>query len=229
MDVGGVFLFPDHDRIYGALARGGFTPGIDSLDRAHYAGAAALDKKTIEGLQWPAYWGAYLDAYLTECGAPDDLREELHAHLDSEFSAQALWTRIAPGAYEALEALRDTGVRLGIVSNADGTVEQELREFELVQVGAGPGVEVECVIDSTVVGVSKPDARIFEIALETLQLAPDAVWYVGDTPGFDVEGAKNAGLWPVVLDPYQFHVGADFARVDSLVELAESISVAIGG
>ncbi|MET1001121.1 MAG: HAD family hydrolase [Acidimicrobiia bacterium] len=229
MDVGGVFFLPSHDRILGAFARAEFTPVIDSLDRAHYAGAAALSAAAIEGLEWPLYWNAYLDAYLDACAAPDDLRADLHTHLDSEFSVGPLWTRIAPGAHEGLAALAAAGVRLGIVSNADGTVEQQLRAAELVQVGPGRGVPVECVIDSSVVGVSKPDARIFDVALTAMSLEPEHVWYLGDTPGIDVEGARNAGLWPVVLDPYQLHMGADFDRVDTLAELAEVVTTVTGG
>jgi putative hydrolase of the HAD superfamily len=79
---------------------------------------------------------------------------------------------------------------------------------------------VECVIDSGAVGVSKPDPRIFRIALEAMQLAPDEAWYVGDTPAIDVVGARAAGLVPIVMDPYRLQDGADYVRVRSLSELA---------
>ena len=35
----------------------------------------------------------------------------------------------------------------------------------------------------------------------------------------DIGGARNAGLFPILLDPYDDHVGADFHRVKSLYEL----------
>ena len=72
------------------------------------------------------------------------------------------------------------------------------------QVGPGTGVEVECVIDSGDVGVSKPDPRIFRIALEAMALHAADVWYVGDTPAIDVTGARAAGLVPIVMDPYHY-------------------------
>ena len=172
LDVGGVLFLPQHDRILGAFRRAEFTADPGVLDRAHYAGAAALtDEAIADG--WPHFWTHYLDAYVAEAGVPDDLREEVHQHLDSEFAVGQLWTRIAPGAREGLRALAESGVRLGIVSNAEGTVEQQLREAELVQVGAGRGIEVEVVVDSTVVGISKPDPRIFHIALEAMGIEPD--------------------------------------------------------
>lgn len=227
LDVGGVLLLPLHDRILGAFQRGGFTPDAGMLDRAHYAGAAALTEHVIEE-GWPDFWRHYLDAYITTCGVPDELRADVHDHLDSEFAAGPLWSRVAPGARDGLRALAGAGVRLGIVSNAEGTVEQQLREAELVQVGAGAGVEVECVIDSTVVGVAKPDARIFHIALDTMGVEPGDAWYVGDTPSFDVTGARNAGLRPLLFDPFHYHEGAAYDRVGSLREVAQQIDNEVG-
>ena len=222
LDVGGVLFLPAHDRLLGAMSRAGFAPPVEALDPAHYAGAAALDEPAVE-TEWPHYWSVYLDAFLTECGVPDELRAEALDHLSSEHAVSGLWTRIAPGSREGLEALKATGVRLGIVSNSDGTVETQLREYDLAQVGPGSGVEVECVIDSTVVGVSNPNPRIFELALDAMGVAADDAWYVGDTPAFDVVGARRAGLRPFLLDPYQRHLDTDCDRVRSLTELADQV------
>lgn len=227
LDVGGVLLLPLHDRIAGALQRGGFTADAGMLDRAHYAGAAALTEEAV-ALGWPDFWRHYLDAYITECGVPDEMRDEVHQHLDSEFATGMLWSRIAPGARDGLRALVESGVRLGIVSNAEGTVEQQLREAGLVQVGAGAGVEVECVIDSTVVGVAKPDPRIFHIALDAMGIEPADAWYVGDTPCIDVTGAAAAGLRPLLFDPYRFNEGGGHDRVGSLREVAQQIGNEVG-
>jgi FMN phosphatase YigB (HAD superfamily) len=223
LDVGGVLLLPDHERMLGALVRAGFTPSDEVLDNAHYAGAARLDEHTVTS-EWPNYWQHYLDAYITTCGVPDELREDAHQHLDSEFAVVASWTRVAPGAREGLRALEATGVRLGIVSNADGTIEQMLQAAELVQVGEGPGIAVDVVIDSTVVGVAKPEARIFDLALEAMGVDASDAWYIGDMPAFDVAGARNAGLRPFVMDPCQLHLDADYDRVGSLAELAALVS-----
>jgi putative hydrolase of the HAD superfamily len=220
LDVGGIFLVPDHDRILGALARAEFTPAIADLDRAHYAAAATFHTRHGLELPWNDMWRSYLDAYLTECGVPDHRREDAHQHLDSEFADAALWVRPRPGATEGLRALEATGVRLGVISNADGLIAQRLRELEILQVGPGIGVEVECVIDSGEVGVSKPDPRIFRLALDAMGLEPADAWYIGDMPGIDVVGARTAGLHPVVMDPFGFHLGQDYDRVASLSELA---------
>jgi putative hydrolase of the HAD superfamily len=220
LDVGGIFFVPEHDRILHAFDAAGLTPSADILDRAHYAGAVAFPADGGQQLDWAARWRAYLDGYMTECDTPDDLREEVHQHLDSEFADAALWLRELPGSRAGLRALADSGVRLGIISNADGLIGQRLAEQEILQVGPGIGVPVECVIDSGAVGVMKPDPRIFRLALDAMGLAPTDAWYVGDMPGIDVIGARAAGLHPVLMDPYEFHLDADYDRVSSLTELA---------
>jgi putative hydrolase of the HAD superfamily len=221
LDVGGVFLVPTHERILGAFARAGITPGVEDLDRAHYEGARAFPM--ADDLDWPSAWRCYLDGYITACGVPDELREEVHEHLDSEFADAALWLHELPGSRAGIAQLATTQTRLGIISNADGLIGQRLAEAEILQVGPGPGTAVECVIDSGNVGVMKPDPRIFHIALDAMDLAPEDAWYVGDMPGIDVVGARKAGLWPVLMDPYSLHLDADYDRVGSLAELAERV------
>jgi putative hydrolase of the HAD superfamily len=225
LDVGGIFFAPAHDRVLGAFARAGLTPPTEILDRAHYAGARAFPADDDQ-LDWPKRWRAYLDAYMTECETPDDRREEVHEHLDSEFADAALWLHELPGAREGLRALAETGIRLGIISNADGFIGQRLAEAEMLQVGPGIGVAVECVIDSGAVGVMKPDPRIFRLALDAMAITSADAWYVGDMPGIDVVGARAAGLHPIVMDPYAFHLGADYSRISSLTELATVLRAA---
>ena len=223
LDVGGVFLVPTHERILDAFARAELAPPADVLDRAHYAGARSFPMTDDAEQDWPTKWRAYLDGYITECRVPDDAREDAHKHLDSEFADAALWLRELPGARAGIRALADSGVRLGIISNADGLIGQRLAEMEMLQVGPGIGVSVECLIDSGAVGVMKPDPRIFRIALDAMAIDATDAWYVGDMPGIDVVGARAAGLLPVVMDPYDFHGDADYHRVSSLTELADIV------
>ena len=223
LDAGGVFLLPEHDRILGAFERAECTASADVLDAAHYRGAARFTTDLdVEG-DWAGSWKSYLEDYVEECGIAELDRPEAHRHLDSEFADAALWLRVIPGCREGIRALSETGVRLGVVSNADGLIGERLRELEILQVGPGLGVEVECVIDSGDVGVMKPDPRIFTIALDAMGISAEDAWYVGDMPGIDVVGARRAGLRPVLMDPLGLHHDADYDRVDSLADLAARI------
>jgi putative hydrolase of the HAD superfamily len=223
LDVGGVFLLPEHDRIAAALRGAECDVDFEVLDAAHYRGAAKfLVDLDVEG-DWAGTWRGYLEDYLAECGVPEDFLEEAHRHVDSEFADAALWLRVIPGAKEGLQALADTGVRLGIISNADGLIAERLRTLEILQVGPGLGIEVECVIDSGEVGVMKPDPRIFTIALEAMGIDAAGAWYVGDMPAIDVVGARRAGLNPLLMDPLGLHHDRGYDRVDSLADLASRI------
>ena len=220
LDVGGVLVLPDHERIAGALARAGVRVDPSRLDRAHYAGVAALTEFT-EGDR--EIWVAYNRAYARACDVPEDAVDDTVEHLLNEFATGEVWDRTIPGTTDAMRELAGLGVPMAIVSNADGNCEQRLRDAAICQVGPGEGVHVATILDSTVVGVAKPDPRIFDLALEVLDVAPERVIHVGDTPGADVEGALAAGVHPVLMDPYDFHPDLDVERVTSLSEVVELI------
>jgi len=126
----------------------------------------------------------------------------------------------------ALRALAALGLQLAVVSNADGTVEQQLRDDGIGQVGPGDGVEFAAVIDSRIVGVHKPDPAIFRLALDAMGVAPEHTLHIGDTPAADVVGARAAGIHPVLVDPFDHHTDLDCVRVrhlDDLVTLLGSM------
>jgi FMN phosphatase YigB (HAD superfamily) len=220
-DVGGIFFLPERARVVAAFARGGFDVDPDRIDDAHYQAAAHFTTELDVEAEWAGSWLRYLDAYIDACGVPEELREDAHEHVDSEFADAALWVQPIHGAKEGLVALAETGVRLGIVSNADGLMAQRLREQEILQVGPGVGVEVACVIDSGNVGVMKPDPRIFELALDAMDVDAREAWYVGDMPAFDVVGARRAGLRPFVLSRCPDLHPRDYEVVASLADIAD--------
>lgn len=225
LDSGGIFLLPDHRRIVDAFQRAGRVVDPDVLDDAHYRAARRFTTSMDVEADWAGCWRDYLKTYVEACGIRDDdpELEEVHRHIDSEFADAALWVRVAEGCREGIAALAGTGVRLGVVSNADGVMGARLRERELVQVGPGMGVEIDCVIDSGDVGVMKPDERIFKIALEAMGLQAEDAWYIGDMPAIDVVGARRGGLRPFIIDPLGIHPSEEYTPVSSLTALAELV------
>ena len=85
---------------------------------------------------------------------------------------------------------------------------------------------VDAVIDSSVVGVAKPDPGIFAIALERCGVAPEHAIHVGDTPAADVDGARAAGVTPVLVDPYDDHPELDVTKVRSLADVVALLAPA---
>jgi len=76
---------------------------------------------------------------------------------------------------------------LGVISNFYGNVDRVLDD-------AGIAPLLATIIDSNRVGVSKPDRRIFQLALDDLGCEAGQVLYVGDSFDKDVAGARAAGL-----------------------------------
>ncbi|MGB8361841.1 MAG: HAD family hydrolase [Acidimicrobiia bacterium] len=209
LDVGGVFLLPSHAQIRAALRGIGHDVlEDDMIDRAHYLSVRAFPMDLDDAEAMTPYWDAYLKTYAGAVGVPAALVAEAVEHLRDAYVIGGLWSHLIEGSKEGLSRLVATGIPIGIVSNSDGTIEERLRRMGVLQVGPGVGIEVRCVIDSGAVGVEKPDPGIFDYALEVLDLPPNDVWYVGDTPGFDVVAAEGAGLRPLLMDP--FDVNADY-------------------
>jgi putative hydrolase of the HAD superfamily len=214
-DAGGILVLPDPDVLGPLLAYYGGDPSRDRLIRAHYLGMAA---KSSAGAG-ESFWDEYNHAYVRSVGVADadaDAAAIALAHTRNAY----LWRWPLPASVTALAALHAAGVPIGVVSNASGQIEEVLRRSGVCQVGDGPSTPVRVVIDSHVVGVAKPDPRIFEPALVHFEgIDRSRLAYVGDSVTMDVGGARAAGLHPILLDPYDDHAGADFDRIASLADL----------
>jgi len=82
--------------------------------------------------------------------------------------------------------------KLGIISNFYGNVSIICREA---------GIETLCdvILDSVRVGFDKPQPQIFYLALDTLNLPPEQVIFVGDSFVKDILPAKKIGMRTVWL------------------------------
>jgi putative hydrolase of the HAD superfamily len=220
LDAGGVLMLPSHAPILAALAAAGLRADPARLDAAHYAGMRGLDEAPDGPFEWRHYLVGYVRALAISRAARAVAIDALRAPFDDP--AQ-LWRRPAPGVGAALGALAALGIRLGVVSNAEGTVAARLAELAICQVGAGAGVPVEVVIDSHRVGVEKPDPAIFGFALRAMALDPARCLYVGDSVRIDVAGARGAGLAPVLVDP-DGSAATPAPRVRALAELPDLLS-----
>jgi len=87
---------------------------------------------------------------------------------------------------EPLRRWRARGIRLAVVSNFDQRLIGLLEALGLAEL-------LETVVVSSAVGAAKPDPLPFQRALQQLQLPPEAVWHIGDSPE-DEAGARAAGL-----------------------------------
>lgn len=190
----------------------GVRPDPARMVGAHYVAMDAVSNRTdvataADEVVWPFWAGTFLGAV----GLP--VTDEAVSALSA---ARGIWTHPIPGAAAALRSLRGAGIRVAVVSNADGTVRRCLE-------AAGFDGAYEFVVDSLEEGTSKPDPEIFLRALDRMEVAPERAWYVGDSMYYDVGGGTAAGLATTVLvDPlrlapdYEPWVGS-VAEVPALV------------
>jgi len=92
-----------------------------------------------------------------------------------------------------LEKLQYRGYRMGVISNWDSTLEGIIEGLSLAPF-------FELVISSTVAQLHKPMPEIFCLALERMGVSSSQAMHVGDHPSADVEGARAAGMTPVLID-----------------------------
>ena len=211
LDAGGVLNLPAVAETARFLAAHGSEGTPETVERLHYHAMLAHDEAGGTGR-------AYLSGFLEAAGLSRNLVPELDAAIRS-----AGWQPAIRSSLEALPALAATGVRLAIVSNSDGTVEERLGRAGVAQVGPGPGVALVALIDSGAVGVEKPDPRIFELALTACGVGPQAAVHVGDSRLTDVAGAVAAGIRPLHLDPFDLCPDRSHDHVRTLHEVVDLV------
>lgn len=224
-DIGGVFLIPHGPSIRTWFDGEGFVVAVedDAYHRAHYEGVRALAALEATGEVDPAFWRHYDHAYLGAIGITADRLADAHDAFGRLFAAppQPMWSGVIERNVAGFTRIVESGMAVGVVSNNDGTAEAQLLEYGICQVGPGELPAVACVVDSTVLGVAKPDPAIFAPALEALGIEAGQALYVGDTVHADVLGARAAGLQVVQLDPYDLHADFDHARLPDVEALAD--------
>jgi putative hydrolase of the HAD superfamily len=97
------------------------------------------------------------------------------------------------GVRETLDALRERGLHLGIVSNIDD--DQLGHMLELSQIEP----HFHSVLSSEYAQSCKPDPGIFSEALRRAECAPHEALFVGDSLQQDIAGANRVGLRSVLI------------------------------
>jgi putative hydrolase of the HAD superfamily len=220
LDAGGVLVQPDPTQIVGRFGEAGLEADEDDLFEAHFRAVKAMDEVPADEDGYVAYHRTYVDVL----GLTGREAERGIAVLSDVWATSSVWIAPLPWAASGLTALAATGLPIVIVSNADGTVAEMLASSAVCQVGDGDGTRITHVIDSTAVGVAKPDPRIFELALEVVGVSPERAVHVGDAYRFDVLGARAANVHPVLMDPLDIRRDVDCTRIGSLDHLVDVLA-----
>jgi len=138
------------------------------------------------------FWRLYNMRILEHLGIHEDL-ESLADEITSRWWDNAD-VELYPDVKETLKALREMGLKVGIVTNGYQTDIDEI----LAITGLAGAFDVTVGADA--VSLPKPSKKIFLHALRELGVPAEETLFVGDNPELDYEGAENAGLRPLLID-----------------------------
>jgi putative hydrolase of the HAD superfamily len=183
-----------------------WAPEPHLVEAGHAAGFAAIGREPV-GAVSARFREAYLTAFfepgvIEEIEYPEEVRrllrefgvevsdDELARFLEAEHAAWAPASQLAATTHALLEALRERGLALGLVSNAFDPPDLLHRDLERL----GIAERVDFAVFSSEVGRRKPDPEIFRRALVALAVEPAQTLFVGDTLATDIAGASAIGL-----------------------------------
>ena len=225
LDAGNTMVSMDYEWLKDELMRCGVSCELQELRRAE-AAARPMVSSELERLKSTENQGTsffYMRSILKGLKSTssmsdkglDDIINDLYKTLRAPGMIQRLWSNIIPGVPEALESLKEMGLKLVVVSNSNGTVEEILNKV-------GLGRYFSMVVDSHIVGFEKPDPRLFYHALKLSEAEPETTIHIGDLYHVDVIGARSAGLHAALLDPFDDWRDVDCPRFVDLLDFASN-------
>ena len=216
-DVGNTLTSPDWERIYTVSQKFTNTPfDAEDLQRriSEILFKADNDKTFLKNLANKSIRTNWHFLKLFEdLGLNLSQLEELIVALDKLHLERHLWTRLNEDVFEVFKKLKKRGMLIGVISNSeDGQVENLLKAVKFIPL-------LDVYLDSYVVGLTKPDQKIFLKAVKALGVDPEETVFIGDSYKQDIIGARNAGLKAILFDPLNLHHDRDVPKIRSLKEI----------
>ena len=99
------------------------------------------------------------------------------------------------GVKQVLDELKNRSIGRGIISNWDWTARDVLAAAGLIDY-------FDHLIISSEVDCNKPDARIFNLALQSASVSAQECIYVGDNYYDDAVGCRRVGMEPLIINRF---------------------------
>lgn len=215
---------PNYAQIYGDRLRGlGFEVSKEKAKEISKAVNWAIGQQSQKEENGEPHiseeaYKTLLDKAALLCITNEDIYKKKYLLTLSKIPIPKQEMAVISGVFDVLNALRNN-YRLAIVSNHYSWLMDYLCKLGLSQY-------FECIIISDIVGVSKPNIHIMQIALEKLNLKAESCLYVGDQP-LDVLCSKQAGMdcaW-IVTDQSELPKSIPYKEDYRINKLSDLLSI----
>jgi putative hydrolase of the HAD superfamily len=185
------------------------TPGLAFGPSRSAADLRRLEREWWHGLVHRSFAG------LGEFDSFDAFFDKLFAY----FADPTSWLPM-PEVNATLQRLKDTNLKLGIISNFDHRLYRILDGLELRPF-------FDTITISSEAGYAKPARQIFAAALSSLNVNAAEAAHVGDSERMDVRGAQAAGLRAILIEVGKISgqisatAQSGIIRVSSLAQMIE--------
>jgi HAD superfamily hydrolase (TIGR01549 family) len=220
LDAGGVLCHPAWTRVSAALETEGVIVSAEQLAAAEPFAKRDIDEASVVGATNDAGRGwLYFNKVLEHAGIPLSQATDAGLAMLREYHrSENLWEYVPDDVRPALRRLRQLGLTMVVVSNANGRLRYLFDRLGLTEF-------FDVVLDSHEWAVEKPDPKLFQIALAQSGGVADSTAHVGDLYYIDVMGARSAGLREgILLDAAGLYPHVDCRRIRTLDELVPAIA-----
>lgn len=120
----------------------------------------------------------------------DSGRIERAAQVRLDYTIRAM--KPVPGSVEVLTKLKSEHYKTGLISDCsiETPIAWENSPFAPL---------FDATVFSCIAGIKKPDPRIYHMTLDELGVQPEDCLYIGDGSSYELTGAREVGMYPVLI------------------------------
>jgi putative hydrolase of the HAD superfamily len=194
---------------------------LEQLRDAWRFGGQHFQNAADEGFMFSAsaedshhFWTTLYHDMIDHLGLDDDEAPEILYKTFSNPANYALYDDVM----STLDAMRDRGLKLGIISNFESWLRNMLEHLGIID-------RFEVIAISGDLQLEKPDPRIFKWAMQEAGVDAPASLHVGDSPNFDPAPAHELGMTGVLLDRHArwTDLNPPYPIVSTLTELLDLV------
>ncbi len=215
LDAGGTLVFPDVVWLSDLMKKYEINITTQDILKRVYEIDYLIDKSMKDRVTLLED-GNLLEALFKAFTNSDEKVKELKFKTDKRDKIKNLWAYTFPCVVQTIEKLKKDGYSISVISNSDGRAAQVLESVGLSKF-------MDKIYDSQTVGIAKPDAGIFKLALKELSLSPEDTVFIGDMFYTDILGSNRAGIPAVHLDPFDFYKDWPGMRVKNISAVPDLI------